>query len=224
VLGEKRPVDGQVTVTAVLERPRISIGNLLEQSKPPANNQPGVEPRSTAAEQKLAALIGDTEKLKEARAPLETVRLVSGGKGRFQAMLANTTVPGLYRVTLRIVGEGSKFGTYERQHTVSAIVRFAEADLKKSSVTTRPLKGGAAEITLRPRDKYGNLLGPGLSSEVQLAVSSGRVDAGPEDLGDGSYRFRVTMPNSSNSTVMLVVAERMLFKGTLKQLQVAARK
>jgi hypothetical protein len=139
-------------------------------------------------------------------------------------MLTNTTVPGLYRVTLRIVGEGGKFGAYERQHTVSAIVRFAEAEFAKSSVSARAKKGGTAEITLRPRDKYGNLLGPALSSEVQLAVSSGRVDAVPEDLGDGGYRFRLTMPKRGNPTLMLVVAERLLFKGTLKQLQLAARK
>ena len=224
VLGEKSPVDGQVTLTAVIERPRIAIGNLLEQGKPQAKNRPGIEPKSSAAEQKLAALIGDTEKLKEARAPLETVRLPSDGKGGFRTMLSNTTVPGLYRVTLRIAGEGGKFGAYERQHTMSAIVRFAEAVLSKSSVMARAMKGGAAEITLRPRDKYSNLLGPGLSSEVQLAVSSGRVDAGAEDLGDGSYRFRLTMPKSGNPTLMLVVGERMLFKGTLKQLQLAARK
>jgi hypothetical protein len=224
VLGEKRPVDGRVTVTAVVERPRIAIGNLLEKAKPPARNQPGVEPGSTVPEQRLAALIGDAESLKEMRAPLETVRLASDGKGGFRAMLPNASVPGLYRATLRIAGEGGKLGAYERQDTVSAIVRFAEAELAKSGVTARASKGGATEITLRPRDKYGNLLGPGLASEVQLAVSSGRVDAGPEDLGNGGYRFRLTMPRSGNATVMLVVADRLLFRGTLKQLQLAARK
>ena len=224
VLGEKRPVDGRVTVTAVVERPRIAIGNLLEKAKPPARNQPGVEPGSTVPEQRLAALIGDAESLKELRAPLETVRLASDGKGGFRAMLPNASVPGLYRATLRIAGEGGKLGAYERQDTVSAIVRFAEAELAKSGVTARASKGGATEITLRPRDKHGNLLGPGLASEVQLAVSSGRVDAGPEDLGNGGYRFRLTMPRSGNATVMLVVADRLLFRGTLKQLQLAARK
>lgn len=224
VLGEKRPVDGRVSVTAVIERPRIAIGNLLEQVKPPAGKQSGVEPRASIAEQKLAALIGDTGTLKEARAPLETVRLASDGKGGFRAMLPNTTVPGLYRVTLRIAGEGGKLGAYERESTASAIVRFAEAELSKSNVTARAVKRGKTEITLRPRDKYGNLLGPGLASEVQLAMSSGRVDAGPEDLGDGGYRFRLTMPKGRNPMLMLVVAERLLFRGTLKQLQLAARR
>ena len=158
------------------------------------------------------------------RAPLETVRLAADGKGGFRASLPNTTVPGLYRVTLRITGDGGKLGSYERQSTVTAIVRFAEAELSKSDVTTRALQGGSAEVTLRPRDKYGNLLGPGLSSEVQLAVSSGRVDAGPEDLGDGGYRFRVTLPKAGNPTLILLVAERLLFKGTIKQLQIAAHK
>jgi hypothetical protein len=224
VLGDKRPIDGQVTVTAALERPRVATGNLLERIKAPARSTPGLEPRSTVAEQKLAAAIGDTKTLKEARAPLETVRLASDGKGGFRASLPNTTVPGLYRVTLRIAGEGGKVGAFERQTTVSAIVRFAEAELAKSNVATRAVKRGATEITLRPRDKYGNLLGPGLSSEVQLAVSSGRVDAGPEDLGDGGYRFRVTLPRSGHPALILVVAERLLFRGTLKQLQDAARK
>jgi hypothetical protein len=224
VLGDKRPVDGRVSVTAVLERPRVAVGNLLEQVKAPGRSAPGAEPKSTIAEQKLAALIGDIEKLKEARSPLEAVRLASDGNGGFRAALPNATVPGLYRVTLRIAGEDGKLGAYERQATVSAIVRFAEAEFRKSNVTARTTKGGGTEITLRPRDKHGNLLGPGLASEVQLAVSSGRVDAGPEDLGDGGYRFRVTMPKTGNSTIMLVVAERLLFRGTLKQLQVAARK
>jgi hypothetical protein len=224
VFGEKRPIDGQVTATAVLERPRVSVANLLEQIRPPDRSAPGLEPKSTTVEQKLAALIGDTERLKQIRAPLETVRLVTDGKGSLRASLPNTTVPGLYRVTLRIAGEGEKLGAYERQTTVNAIVRFAEAELSKTNITARAVKGGATEITLRPRDKFGNLLGPGLASEVQLAVSSGRVDAGPQDLGDGGYRFRVTMPKAGNPTLMLVVAQRLLFKGTLKELQLAARR
>jgi hypothetical protein len=224
VLGEKRPVDGRVAVTAALERPQISIGNLLERVKPSGRTAPSIEPRSTIAQRKLAALIGDNEILKQARAPLEMVRLADDGEGGYRATLPNTTVPGLYRVRLRIAGEGGKLGAYERQVSVSAIVRFAETEFAKSNVAARAVKGGATEITLRPRDKFDNLLGPGLGSEVHLAVSSGRVHAGPDDLGDGSYRFRVTMPKSRNSTLMLIVAQRLLFKGTLTQLQAAVKK
>jgi hypothetical protein len=224
VLGEKRPIDGRLTVTATVERPRIALGNLLQSIKAPEKPPAGGESKATPVEQRLAALIGDPEVLKQLRAPAETVRLESDGKDGYRAVLKDATVPGLYRATVRIVGEGGKYGGFERRETVSAIIRFAEADLAASQLTVSAMKANAVDITLRPRDKHGNLLGPGLASQVQLAVSNGRTNPGPEDLGDGRYRYRLTVPKGHDPTVLLVVAERLLFKGTLKALRLAQRK
>jgi hypothetical protein len=149
---------------------------------------------------------------------VETFPLKGDGKGRFRVVLSNVTIPGLYRATVRIRGEDSRLGRFERSATVTAIVRFGAADRARSEITIRPEKEKIFELTLRPRDRRGNLLGPGLAKEIRITMSSGRVENGPDDLGDGRYRFRLSPPEDANPSIVLTVAQRPVFNATLKDL------
>jgi hypothetical protein len=73
----------------------------------------------------------------------------------------------------------------------------------QTTVTTNPLgprpDGGAcARMTFTPRDKYGNLLGPGRSGSFSIIPQPGSTpSSGVTDLGNGSYQIDVcTDPDS----------------------------
>jgi hypothetical protein len=74
-------------------------------------------------------------------------------------------------------------------------------DPGKTTVTTTPLDPGAGDgvhFTFTPRDKYGNLLGPGRGDSFTLEPQPGSTPSTPvTDLGNGSYQVDVvTDPNS----------------------------
>ena len=97
-------------------------------------------------------------------------------------------------------------------------MRFGAADRRRSQITLVTPNDKDAELTVRPRDSRGNLLGPGLAGEVILDVPGlGRTSA--KDLGDGSYRFGVPRAAGQNPALTLSVADERLFKGKLSELR-----
>jgi len=78
-------------------------------------------------------------------------------------------------------------------------------DPGKTTVTTtdlppRPDGGACYRLTFTPRDKYGNLLGPGRTDGFTVVSQPGSTPSGPvTDLGNGSYQVDVcTDPGSLN--------------------------
>jgi hypothetical protein len=72
---------------------------------------------------------------------------------------------------------------------------------------------------VRPTDRRGSLLGPGFAGQIELEVSNRKIDRGPEDLGDGRYRFVLSHPGRADPSLTVAVRGRPLFRGTMKQLQ-----
>jgi hypothetical protein len=169
------------------------------------------------AERRLAALSADGKTWPALVPQRQTIRL-QGGNGEFRAAVPNATVPGLYRATVRIRGEDSELGRFERSATVTAIVRFGPADRRRADITLVTSGDKDAELTVRPRDRRGNLMGPGLAGELALDVA-GRRGARAEDLGDGSYRFTVPRAAVDNPAVTLRVAGDTLFRGRVNELR-----
>src|SRR3984893_14914744 len=70
-------------------------------------------------------------------------------------------------------------------------------DPGKTTVTTTPLPprpdgGACVRMTFTPRDKYGNLLGPGRLDSFTIEPQPGSTPSGPvADLGNGSYQIDV---------------------------------
>jgi hypothetical protein len=78
-------------------------------------------------------------------------------------------------------------------------------DPGKTTATTtdlpqRPDGGACYRLTFTPRDKYGNLLGPGRADGFTVQAQPGSSPSGPvADLGNGSYQVDVcTDPGSIN--------------------------
>jgi hypothetical protein len=55
-------------------------------------------------------------------------------------------------------------------------------------------------------------------------MSAGRINAGPDDLGDGRYRFLLSPPDGVDPSITLAVAEQTLFRGKFSELRAARRK
>jgi hypothetical protein len=75
------------------------------------------------------------------------------------------------------------------------------------------------ELVVRPRDRYGNLLGPGLASSLAAGLSSGRVVGAAEDLGGGRYLFLLRLPKQPGVRVTLSVNGTAFFEGTVEELR-----
>ena len=212
-----RPIDGAVTVDAEIARPRVAIGNLLAQAGNADSVPAASEPGMTVAERRLAALASD-RKAWALLAPQRQMIRLQGNKGEYRAAIPDVTVPGLYRVTVRIRGEDSQLGRFERSATATAVVRFGPANRSRSKITLVTTDDKDAELTLRPRDRRGNLLGPGLAGELKLDLQ-GQSAARAVDLGDGSYRFGVPRAAGQNPALTLSVAGDRLFRGRLSELR-----
>lgn len=86
-------------------------------------------------------------------------------------------------------------------------------DPGRSTVTTAPLPprpDGASCVRMRftPRDKYGNLLGPGRSNSFEVGPRPGSAPSGPVmDLGDGSYGVEVCSDPDSLEPPRIEIAQ-----------------
>jgi hypothetical protein len=215
----RRTIDGSVAVTATMTRPRVAIGNVLAKTKPSKPGSGGTEPGMTDAERRVAALLQDSGARDRLRTVTETIRLQPDNRGGFRAVLANAGIPGIYRAEVRIVGADRALGPLERSRTINATVPFGEADRARSTFTLRRLPNSrSVELTLRPADRRGSLLGPTFAGRIELELSDGRTDRGPEDLGDGRYRFVFSPPGGTDPALTLTVGGRPLFRGTIKEL------
>jgi hypothetical protein len=220
-----RPTDGPISLTATLTRPRVAIGKVLATMKPLKAGSRGSEPGMTDGERQVAAFLQDKKRRNGLKLVTEKIRLEGDSRGSFRAVLANASVPGLYRAEVRISGDDHQLGHVERSQSATLMVRFGEADRARSAIMLRTLrKSPSVELTLRPADRLGNLLGPTFASHIALALSAGKVDRGPEDLGDGRYRFVLSPPDGQDPTLTLAVSGRPLFRGTIKQLRDTLRR
>jgi von Willebrand factor type A domain len=223
VNARQRPIDGRVTVTATVEQPRVAIANLIADARPPDPQGRGFEPGMTAAERQFAALSTDAERWRALTATRATTfRLARDRKSAFRGSLSRVTVPGIYRATVRISGEDRRLGRFERSESVTAIVRFGAADRRSSELALARMDTSFG-LTLRPRDRYGNLLGPGLAGEIRLTDPRGRETPGPEDVGNGRYRFVVAAADVEPPFTLTVGAQP-LFRGALKELRPRPRR
>jgi hypothetical protein len=78
-------------------------------------------------------------------------------------------------------------------------------DPSRTGVTVN-VSGGTGTITVVPRDKYGNNVGPGRGDGISITGAPGTTVRGPvRDNGDGSYTVAVTWdPSSGNSPGVII--------------------
>ncbi|MFX1295653.1 MAG: redoxin domain-containing protein [Promethearchaeota archaeon] len=103
--------------------------------------------------------------------------------------------PGLHSFKIKTRFEDQKDGPIYRTTMVSIIVGPGEADPKYTKtniidIATEKLKGKIINIT--PRNKNGQLLGPGYSQNLKLLVDKKELDVNFNDLLDGTYQIELS--------------------------------
>lgn len=215
-MGESPVTDARVSAQVL--KPSTSIGTLLSTTPTPSLAQAQSEPGATEAQRMLQLLLQDETSWSALQPRANPVTLRNNGDGSYSSTWGGTTVPGSYRVVFFVEGVNSLTGEYRRTETVSALVEFAEAELSATEVRLLGPAGtdGSASLVLRPRDRYGNYLGPDYGHQIQVTVSPGTA-ATPGDLLDGRYRIALSGVNPQ-STVQVSVMGRPLLEAKLAAL------
>jgi hypothetical protein len=214
-----RPIGSGVKVTAIVTRPATAAGDIIAAA--PTKDLPAFEPGATAAERQMLAFAQDPKRWAALDSRRQTAVLDPNDKGEFRARF-RPQLPGIHTAIVTIEGDDGKIGPFTRTLTATAIVRFANADPKAStlSVSERTQGGGRRYVTLivSPRDARGTRMGPGLLSEISLRLSAGRTVGGTHDLGDGRYMLVLALAPGDDPSLKLEVAGGTLFAGRLSQL------
>lgn len=227
------PIIDAERVQATILKPQAGLGNLLSETsivpQPKATTAEtavasGYESTdATAGQKKFLALQSDPEFFERMQLVSETVDLVHDGAGRYSGQLADTARPGIYTVVFTVEGEHPGLGRYQRTETRSTRVRFGQADFDASVVTFRyladPVGEWNAALSLRPRDRNGNYLGPDYGPMISVAIAApGELSGQWRDLGDGTYEMSVRIPSGSDPVVTIDVMDRRLYEGSASQL------
>ena len=226
-LGLRLSADGKALTGAKVQAtvlvPRQSVGTLLATKPERDGARAGrTEPGLTTAQRRIEALLLDKDARAGLRPIAHTVALSEHGDGVYRASFRGVTVPGIYTVVFQVDGQRPKVGSIRRTETLSTFVRFGSADARASALSLETLGGttGQAEmaIRLRPRDAYGNFLGPDAAHDIHVALSDGMVAKEITDLDDGRYFISMLVPRSSDPTVTITVAGVRLYQGALSGL------
>jgi hypothetical protein len=203
------PPNAQVKVT--VSRPDTSVGNLLSQEKlgaaavVDADTIPARQATLMAIEQRTGRpVVGYTQ---------QTFPLFDDSQhtnspeaaGIFGNPLADLlTVEGNYTFRFQAAyGEGC---TATRELLWSVHVDPG-VDPSRTVITVN-VSGGTGTITVIPKDKYGNNLGPGRGDGFTVTGVPGTTVAGPvADNGDGSYTVPVTSDPSAGGNPGVVIGQ-----------------
>ncbi len=189
-------------VTMTILRPDTGVGNVLSQA---GLGAPGTLDGDTipARQATLQAIESSTGK-PVARYTETTLKLsddASNTEGLFEegstfgkAMSDLLTVEGNYTFHAKATYGDDCSGMRELAWSIHVEVGI---DPGRTTVTTTPLGprpdgGSCVRMTFTPRDKYGNLLGPGRSDSFTVEPQPGSTPSGTVvDLGNGSYQVDV---------------------------------
>jgi hypothetical protein len=198
----------------IVSRPDASLGSILSQAKlgPPATIGGDAIPARQATLAALEAaqgkpLISLTQRAFDLDdSPANNDGAFEAG-GNFGIVLPDLlTVDGDY--TFRVLatyGEGCT-ASRERVWSLHVAVGIDPSQTTTGITVTGTSPGGGSQgaITVTPRDKYGNNLGPGLAGSVTFTGSPGVTLTGVVgDNGDGSYTVPVILAPGANGGIVV---------------------
>jgi hypothetical protein len=226
---EGQPVTDASQVTATILKPRQGLGTLL--SINPTPSEPSgfqSEEAATAGQKKFQLLLQDEQFYRDLQPVEQTLALQNTGDGSYSTVFSDTDITGTYTVIFQVEGERSDIGEYRRTETLSTMVRFGKAELDASDLRVTLLKetadGRHMLLSIRPKDRFGNYLGPDYGHRIKVSLSAGSVDNdNKQDLVDGSYTIPLFVPPATNPVVTVSVMDQTVFEGPLSELELKRR-
>jgi photosystem II stability/assembly factor-like uncharacterized protein len=222
------PLTDANRVTARILKPNQGLGTLL--SVTPMPSEPAgflTETAATVAQKKLQLLVMDEQFYRELRPVPNTVTLQNNGDGTYTATFPNTNVEGTYSVIFQVDGERTDIGKYQRTEILSTMVRFSKADFNVSDLRVTFVEETAAGRSLllhiRPKDRFGNFLGPDYGHRINATLSVGSVGTDRTDLVDGSYTIPLLVPDGEDPILTVSVMDERVYEGPLSDLKKGTR-
>ncbi len=219
----RRPVTDASRVVATLLKPRQGLGTLLSINPTPAE-PPGfrLESAATAGQKKLQLLSLDESFYSDLQPVGQTLVLQNNRDGSYSTTFSNTNMTGTYTVNFHIEGEHSDIGKYERTEILSTTVRFAKAEFNVSdlrvSLLEKTADGRRMLLHIRPKDRFGNYLGPDYGHRIKVSLSDVSVDVDKSDLVNGGYTIPLFIPLTTDPVLTVTVMDETVFKDRLSKI------
>lgn len=219
----RRPITDAERVTATVLKPQQGLGTLLSiNPTPPEPRVFELESAATAGQRKLQLLLRDERFYHDLQPVGQTLILQNNGDGSYSTVFPNTEKTGTYTVIFQVEGERSDIGKYERTEILSTMVRFDKAERAASNLRLTLLEetaeGRSMLLSIRPKDRFGNYLGPDYGHRIKVSLSEGSVGTDKQDLVDGSYTIPLFIPPATDPVMTVTVMNQPVYKGRLSEL------
>lgn len=204
--------DGALRVQ--VQRPKAALGSLLRELTETTKGGSQSGDVKTPYDNKVASL----PRAALARilpSDAEAVTLREEGRGFYSVAIDPATIPGQYAFEAVLDWDEPRTGHVHREERVEQLVTV-KADPAKSEIrATRSADSQSVQITVVPRDQFGNALGPGYESKVtaRLITKSGKLTGPTDTRVNGTYLFTLTgvprdeRPNAEISVDGVVVGD-----------------
>jgi hypothetical protein len=187
-----------------IARPGESIGNILHDSV--GNIPPGTGPDPTTPYQQKVGDLTDNGNLAGRIAPVDasTISLVETSDGVYTGSFKDTTKAGQYTFDVVLDWDTPQTGRVHRAERLERDVTV-KPDAKSTDIQSVDMGGGTWQVTVTPRDRFGNYVGPGHAPFV-VATNRGPgtiVTGDPADPNQtGKYVFTINnVPAGSSPQV-----------------------
>ncbi|MFX0195759.1 MAG: choice-of-anchor X domain-containing protein [Candidatus Hodarchaeota archaeon] len=139
------------------------------------------------------------------------------GDGIYSNLFAATKIAGSYQFQFHVITP-TACGRVERSEISATSIIPRKFDPRQSCVTVRVVNG-VATVTVRPQDRFGNLLGAGRPHAVDILVSSGKALSPIVDNWDGTYSQEIAIPKEwADLRVAVIVQGKTLLTAPLSRL------
>lgn len=201
--------DGAIRVT--IQRPTQALGTILHNTRLQVADKPTTTPAGdirTPLDQKMASFKGASLLERITPKDVVTIALKEDGKGVYSATFDQTGIPGSYRFETVLDWDIKLTGHLHREERLEENVGV-KADPVKTTVDVAQTSPGLWSVTVTPRDRFGNYLGPGYASLIRARLRGevGSISEVPVDRNQtGTYVFTVRgVPAGTTPSVVVTV-------------------
>lgn len=229
---------GIFKVEAVVLKPGDDLGDLLSNYATPDTLQ--LNDVEDPAQQKFQILLNSDSSFYHSLLPAEQiVELFPDSLGNYSGSFTSTELCGIYRIIYLLKGDIPLNGHAERTKLSEALFVFGNVEEETPVVIPNPPAPvidstkykNLTVVQVRPRNKYGHLMGPGFKSVIKVAInppkkintasmvlfetgSTGAFVKEIRDMLDGSYLIYIAdIPKNTNPNIRISVRGETLYEG-----------
>lgn len=199
--------DGAIRVR--IQRPQESVGTILHNTRREVSSGPTTTPAGdiqSPLDQKLASFKGQSLLERITPKDVVTIALKEVGNGVYAGSFDQTAIAGTYGFEAILDWDMERTGHVHREERLEENVAV-KADPAKTTVDIAQVQPSIWTVTVTPRDRFGNYLGPGYASVIKARLRSelGSITEVPVDRNQtGSYVFTVRGVATAPAVVVTV--------------------